>query len=120
MLLEFVSTLVSISSTIKGELDLVDGIVKASVCLHNYLLLIDTAKYVPMGFADSYSISSEVVHGEWRKEPAGGMRPLRAQGFNKFTSNAKQTRDRFFNFVNSETGVVPWQLGHVRNTGRVE
>lgn len=104
----------------KAKLDLTDGIVKACVCLHNYLLLTDTARYIPTGFADSYSNSGEIVHGDWRKEGVVGLRNIPPQGSNNFGASAKQVRDRFRSYVNSDVGSVSWQLDYVRNSGRVE
>ena len=98
---------------IKAKLDLVGLIVKACVCLHNYLLLTDTAKYASNKFVDSYSSNGEIIYGEWRKENAGALGQLPAQGSNNFAADANQVRDRYRNYVNSEVGSVPWQLDYV-------
>ena len=103
----------------KAKLDLVDSVVKACVCLHNYLLLTDSAKYVPSGFVDSYSVDGEIVHGDRRKDGAP-LQNLPPQGSNNFASNAKHVRDTFCTYVNSDTGSIPWQLDYIRNSGRVE
>ena len=51
---------------IKANPPLVDMIVKARLCLHNYLRLTDNAQYVPSGFVDSEDSSGEIIPGDWR------------------------------------------------------
>ena len=52
---------------IKANIDLIDDIVRACTCLHNYLLSTENARYLPScfylpsGFVDSYSSSGEFV-----------------------------------------------------------
>lgn len=104
----------------KAKLDLVDAVVKACVCLHNYLLLTDTAKYTPAGFVDSYSSNGEIIHGEWRTTQDCALLNLPPQGSNNFAATAKQVRNRFRDYVNSEVGSVPWQQDYVRNSGRID
>ena len=45
-----------------------ENIIKATVCLHNYLRLTDIAHYIPTGFVDSESNSGIVIQGDWKKE----------------------------------------------------
>ena len=47
-------------SPIKAKPSKVENIIKATVCLHNYLCLTDGAHYIPTGFVDSES-NSEIV-----------------------------------------------------------
>ena len=101
--------------------DLVDLIVQACVCLHNYLLLTDNAKYLPTGFVDSYSDSGEIIEGQWRKEAQpGALARLAYQGALNQGNDAKNVRDRFCDYVNSIDGSLPWQIDHVRHDGRQE
>ena len=37
---------------IKASLPSIDFIIKATICLHNYLRLTDNARYIPSGFVD--------------------------------------------------------------------
>ena len=39
---------------IKAGMHLIQNIVKATICLHNYLRLTENAGYLPTGFVDSY------------------------------------------------------------------
>ena len=111
---------------IHAKLDLANGIVQACVCLHNYLLLTDTARYIPSGFVDSYSSSGDLVRGTWRAEApddvgASALRPLQQhQGSPNYAYDARTTRDNFRNYFNSSEGssTVTWQLDHVNATSR--
>ena len=51
---------------IRAAVSLVEKIVQATVCLHNYLRLTDNAMYCPVGFVDSEDSSGEIREGEWR------------------------------------------------------
>ena len=69
----------------------VEKIVKAAVCVHNYLLYTDNASYMPQGFVDSYNADGTIVNGSWRQD----VQPLAAipqQGSTNYTITAKQTR----------------------------
>jgi hypothetical protein len=44
----------------------VDSIVKACICLHNYLRLTDNAHYIPQGFVDTEDGKDEIIPGDWR------------------------------------------------------
>ena len=69
----------------------VEKIVKAAVCVHNYLLYTDNASYMPQGFVDSYNADGTIVNGSWRQD----VQPLAAipqQGSINYTITAKQTR----------------------------
>lgn len=104
---------------IKANVDLVDLIAKAAVCLHNYLRLTDNARYIPAGFMESYDGS--IVPGDWRNVTAGdegGLTGLARIGGNRYTFDAGNARDEFKHYFNNE-GSVPWQYDHVRNCGNV-
>ena len=105
---------------IVADLDLVDLIVMACVCLHNYLSLTENAKYIPSGFVDSYDTSGELVPGTWRSLPNinRAMGALARQGSNHTGTNPKAVRERLCSYVNSDVGSVPWQTQHVRQDGR--
>ena len=52
-----------------------------------------------------------VVPGDWREDTAGavGVRPLAKQGSNNYSFSAKEVRDNYKDYFNSDTGSVPWQ-----------
>lgn len=53
---------------INANLDLIDLIVQACSCLHDYFLLTDNARYVPAGFVDLYDSTGTLVEGGWRSD----------------------------------------------------
>ena len=71
---------------IKAGIDQVEGIVKAVVCLHNYLRLTDNAKYIPAGFVDNEDSSDNVTPGEWQNAVAGdtGLLNIGKVGGNRY------------------------------------
>ena len=108
---------------IRVEPTTVDLIVKAATCLHNSLILMDTARYNPAGFVDSYSGSGDEFNGDWRtitQEDSGALNdrtsPLSS---NNHSLDAKTVRDRLKAYVSSPEGSLAWQSAHVRNCGRV-
>lgn len=102
---------------IKASIDTIDLIANAAVCLHNYLLLTDTARYCPSGFVDSYN-KDGLVEGDWRAEVQDGSAfdEMRLRSTNH-TADAKEVRDHICDYVNSDTGAVSWQLDHVTSCG---
>ena len=107
---------------IRANVDLVDKVAKAIMCLHNYLQLTENATYIQSGFLDSEDDNGDIVAGEWRSEvneDEGGLRHLNRIGGNRYTFEAGNTRSDFKNYFNSPQGEVPWQLRHVRNCGHV-
>ena len=96
-----------------------DNSVKACLCLHNYLCLTMNAQYIPKGFADSKNCSGEIIPGDWRKlvtNDSNGLAPLQGHA-NKYGSSAKDTREKFERYFNSEEGSLPWQLSYTINSG---
>ena len=105
---------------IRAALETCDLIVKATVCLHNYLLATENARYTPAGFCDSYD-NEKLIPGDWREIVSNDntpalRRPPRLATRN-FRADAKEIRDMFCSYVNSEEGALPWQLDHVRDCG---
>ena len=82
--------------SIKANPTLVDMIVKACLCLHNYLRLTDNAQYVPSGFVDSED-NSLVNTGALLLTSTG-------RAFNRSSESAKATRELFVKYVNSQEG----------------
>ena len=106
---------------IRGAASTVDKIVKATVCLHNYLRLTVNAHYIPVGFTDSEDSSGRVIRGEWRATnwTDSALKPLARITGNRYAFNAKDVRQNFTDYVNSEEGSLSWQLQYVRDAGRV-
>ncbi|XP_033112750.1 protein ALP1-like [Anneissia japonica] len=104
---------------IRANIDTVDRVVKAVVCLHNFLMQTDNAHYLPNGFVDSYN-NAEFKEGEWRTivgEDETGLQNVRRVGSNNYKASARETRDKFKDYFSSAEGAVAWQLDVVRNCG---
>ena len=44
-----------------------DRIVKATICLHNFLRQTNSAGYCPTGFVDSYDETGTIKEREWKR-----------------------------------------------------
>nr|XP_047135232.1 putative nuclease HARBI1 [Hydra vulgaris] len=106
-------------SPIKAKPLKVEHIIKATVCLHNYLRLTNGAHYIPTGFVDSQSHSGIVIQEDWRKE-------LQDQGclldFSKSTSkrsvfDAIAIRNTYKDYFNLCEGSLSWQMDYVQSCG---
>ena len=49
-----------------AAVDTVEKIIRAAVCLHNYLRQTDTANYTSAGFVDSENGDGDIIPGNWR------------------------------------------------------
>ena len=92
--------------------------IKAAVCLHNYLRQTHNASYCPTGFVDSQDSTGEIQPGEWRSIvndlDNGALRSLPRRRGTRYPQSAVVVRDLLKMYVNSECGALPWQLSHVR------
>ena len=105
---------------IRADIKKVDLIVKGCVCLHNYLLYVDTASYTPAGYVDNYNDNGTIIHGAWRQEVAeANLNPIAQQGSNNYSLTAKQTRDNWCQLVNKPPYKLSYQDDVVRNCGTV-
>lgn len=104
---------------IKAEPEHVDNIIKACLCLQNYLMLTDNAYYATKGLVDSNDNSGAIIEGNWISEAPelGGEICFIQTRINRHSVNAHQVRERFERYFKSKEGSVPWQLAHVRNCG---
>ena len=107
---------------IRGGLELVTNIVKATLCLHNYLRLTDNSFYTPQGFVDVENNSGQIIPGDWHKiaqDVNGALDTLPRMGSNRCQNAAAAVRNDYCSYFNSPEGQVPWQLEHVRSSGPV-
>lgn len=104
---------------IRAAPETVDGIIKACLCLHNYLRLTENAQYIPTGFVDSEDGSGNINPGDWRsivQNEEGAFRPTcTGRSFNRSAHHAKQIRENFKGYFNSKVGSLPWQKPHVNS-----
>ena len=93
----------------------VEDIIKATVCLHNYLRLMDGAHYLPTGFVDNESNSGIIIPGDWRREVTDQscMVNLSKSRSNRPVFDANTLK----NYFNSETSSLSWQLEYVQSCG---
>lgn len=98
----------------------VDSLIKATVCLHNFIKLQDERtkqpRYCYNNYVDKEDIlTGEVLPGEWRKEIpiTSAIQPVACLGRRLGCRNAKINaityRDKLKDYVNSNEGSVPWQ-----------
>eukprot|EP00794_Sanderia_malayensis_P002221 gene2221-2529_t len=108
--------------SIKANPTTVDSIVKACICLHNYLRLTDNARYTPAGFVDSEDGSGNVTFGDWRTIVQGEQGALKdtsiGLAFNSSSITAKFTHEIFKKNFNSTEGSLSWQKAYVNSTGK--
>lgn len=72
---------------IHANVETVELITKAAICLHNYLQLTDNAFYMPSGFVDSENADSSLSPGDWRtivQNDESGMVSLGHVGGNRY------------------------------------
>lgn len=109
---------------IQTAVETAENIVKAAVCLHNYLKQTSSAAYCPTGFIDSEDSTGQIQPGEWRRIVAedntcGGLRALRPSRGARYPLDAAKTREALKEYVNSKWGSVSWQCHYVRSRGEV-
>ena len=97
------------------------GIVKATICLHNFLRQSDlgkqpTERYFPPGVADHEDQEGNVIEGQWRREIDVDTAIIRAGrvGENRYGIDAATVRNTLKRYFSSEEGALPWQVQHVR------
>ena len=55
-------------SPICANVNTVENIINACVCLHNYLKQTDCANYTPIGFVHSTDSTGNITEGNWKLE----------------------------------------------------
>ena len=85
-----------------------EAIVRATVCLHNYLQLTDNACYEPNDFIDSTNSNRDILPGDWRDivpGDEGALNNLPHIGGNRYSNVADDTRSSFKNYFKNEGAV---------------
>jgi len=103
-----------------AKVSTVKQITKAVVALHNFLMATrsveDACNYCPFNYVDQEH-SNGIQAGQWRQEiESGGMLQINHIGSNNYSKNAKETRNLFKTYFNSEKGSIPWQADMIRRT----
>ena len=107
---------------IQTGIETAENIVKAAICLHNYLRQTNGATYCPSGFVDSEEATGQIRQGEWRAIVSqdganGALRPLPLPRGARYSAAANDARELIREYVNSDRGSVPWQWDVVRSRG---
>lgn len=86
-------------------------VVKAAVCLHNYLLCEDSDDYIQPGDIDQEDADHNVLPGAWHnEEPVDTfVRLSNCTGNRTGTFGARMIRDSIANYFQSADGMVHWQ-----------
>lgn len=93
-------------STIMLSPDKVQKMLLACLCLHNYLLEVQSQTYNPPGLADSEGPDHGVLEGSWRADGLGAMLPLEPGGRDDESTADGQIRETLKKYFVSE-GKLP-------------
>ena len=104
-----------------AQVDTVKLITKAVVVLHNFLMHHrhdnEPYSYCPQNYVDQDGPTG-VTAGAWREDITenGAMQPINNITSNNHSKSAKEIRNLFMEYFNSDEGAVHWQLDMVRRT----
>lgn len=107
---------------IQTKVETAENIVKAAICLHNYLRQTNGATYCPSGFIDSEEATGQIRPREWRTivsedGTSGALRSLPLPRGTRYSTVANEARETLREYVNSDQCLVPWQWNVVRSRG---
>ena len=105
---------------IQSNVDTANKIIKAAICMHNFLRQTNSAMYCPTGFIDSFDSTGRIKKGEWRDMVSftdGMLRNIGSVRGSRPTTSAIETRDEITKYVNSMEGSLSWQWEHIRSRG---
>uniref|UniRef100_A0A6P7GYR3 Uncharacterized protein LOC114342323 isoform X2 n=1 Tax=Diabrotica virgifera virgifera TaxID=50390 RepID=A0A6P7GYR3_DIAVI len=99
--------------TIIASESTVVAIVKATVCLHNFLInngekLGQEHKYIAASTVDHENEAGELVHGDWRSEHGNNVLPIGRMGSNMYAKNAQTMRQNLLRYFLNE-GAIQFQ-----------
>lgn len=110
---------------IQSNVESSDLIVRATICLHNFLRQTDSAGYCPVGFVDTFDSTGRIKEGEWRhivrnnRQGEVLLNDLPAVRGSRPPTSAVEVRESMKAYVNSMEGSVPWQWEHIRSRGTI-
>ena len=84
--------------------------------IHNYLTSSGNSDYCTSGYCDYENTSGEVVAGQWRRGSNSTSNDISALRGRRPRDDALYMRDCLKEYLNSEAGLLPWQLDYVRRT----
>ena len=107
---------------ISAGVDTVEKIIKAAVCLHNYLRQTDLANYTFAAFVDSENGDGDIILKNWRntvQNEGSSLMGLNHSRSNRSKFDATEIMDDFKSYFNSPQGAVAWQYKHFRSCREV-
>ena len=100
---------------IQANINNAEVILKATICLHNFLRQTKSAGYCPIGFIDTWEEKGEIKEGEWRRivvenqnQLLSDVQPIR--GFRP-SSTAVQVREGFNSIRKLHGRISPLAMG---------
>lgn len=100
------------SRSIIPKLENIENIVKASICLHNFIMTMhNNFSYCSPDLIDREIQEGRIISGTWRQE-ISQFESLGRMGINMHCNNTKTIRDTFKDYFNEE-GAVRWQWNHI-------
>lgn len=96
-----------------------ENVIKATVCLHNFLKTEIADQYCPSTLTDTILDNSDFVEGSWRQATQNdqSLTPVGRIGSNRSSKEAYEQRDRIADYLVSSEGSVPWQIKYI-NRGK--
>lgn len=96
-----------------------EALIKASVCLHNYLRSESPNVYTPPAFIDSLMDNGYELDGEWRTftKNDSHLTSIGRVGSNVAANYVIELRDQLADYLISDAGAVQWQLTYA-NRGK--
>lgn len=98
------------SRPIIAKVENIDNIIKASVCLHNFLIKYNKTHYVNSTLAD-IDRDNTLLPENWGASTSL-LTNIRHVGTNSYPKSASTIRDEFKKYFNEE-GAIPWQWDNV-------
>ncbi|KYN18123.1 hypothetical protein ALC57_09573 [Trachymyrmex cornetzi] len=99
--------------------NMVDKIVMATICLHNFLKTIndtrpeDNELYCPPSFIDVEQADGNIIPGTWRNEHSAGVQYIRPTSAHRSTAQAYKQRDDIADYFLMPACEVPWQNEYI-------
>lgn len=95
------------SQPITAKLENIDNMIKATVCLHNFLIKYNKPNYVNSTLIDIEKDNTILPQ-------VSGLTNVGQLGTNTLSRSASNIRDEFKSYFNEE-GAIPWQWNNVNN-----
>ena len=96
---------------IESNVQTVNVIVRATICLHNFLIQTTNAAYCPKGFTDNYNSTGQIKEGEWRamvKFNDGMLKNITAVQGSRTSLSALDVQNEVKRYVNSINSKGPY------------